>query len=123
MNIKTKTSYHQIIFVVRSKICKVTKHLKPEVWCSPLNYCGGESEWTDVDYCYLMRFNGFDYRDNLGLNAFIRHGDALNAVNHLKDDSINGKFDHKDGYGNLLYRVRKEFKIVEVCIDIKVRDV
>ncbi len=131
MNIPTTGQNSGKLFCLQKRIIDATKHGKTEEWGDAESYCGGEPKWGFEDCSFFIHCNKkyFDLalyceldksRLKKGVCGFYGMDSAKLAKETLEKASQNGEFDSRDGYNNLLYRVRHEYRIVSVEFDIKV---
>lgn len=120
------------LFCLQKRIAEVTEHNNPNgPFISPINYCGGEPKWNfeSCDYITYRSDKGENFKSlyaelssswgESGISGFYSLGSAKLAKEIMEEADLNGKFDHRDGYNNLLYRVRAEYRIMLVEFDIK----
>ncbi len=132
MKIPTTGQNSGHLFCLQKRITDATKHNQTEEWGDAESYCGGEPKWSFED-CYYITYRSnkggvFEalyaelgkLRGETGVSGFYSFGSAELAKEIMEKASQNGEFDHRDGYNNLLYRVRHEYRIVNVKFDIKV---
>lgn len=132
MKIPTTGQNSGHLFCLQKRIVDATKHNQIEEWGGAENYCGGEPKWgfETCDYILYRHDQGGDFAllypeftkswQETGVQGFYSFGSAELAKEIMKKASKNGEFDHRDGYGKLLYRVRYEYRIMSVEFDIKV---
>jgi hypothetical protein len=132
MKIPTTGQNSGQLFLLQSRIVEVTDHNKPNgPFVSPEKYCCGEPKWNFefCDYITYRSDRGDDFKvlyaelskswAEKTVSGFYSFGSAELAKEIMEKASQNGEFDHRDGYWNLLYRVRHEYRIVSVEFDIK----
>lgn len=131
MKIPTTGQNSGQLFCLQRRIIDATKHNKTETWGDAENYCGGEPKWEfeDCSWIFYRLSEGGVFeplakelhvvQNHNGLYGFFSLGSAESAKEIMEKADQNGEFDHRDGYRNLLYRVRSEYRIVSVEFDIK----
>lgn len=131
MKIPTTGKNSGKLFCLQKRITDATKYNQTEEWGDAENYCGGEPKWEFED-CGFLKYSDKKYFDltlycelnkawqKKGVCGFYNMDSAKKAKEIMEQASQNGEFDHRDGYRNLLYRVRHEYRIVSVEFDIKV---
>lgn len=119
------------LFCLQKQVVDATKHGKTEEWGHAENYCGGKPKWAFESCGYILYRPdmGDDFKalyadliiswGETGVYGFYSLGSAELAKEIMENASRNGEFDSRDGYNNLLYRVRHEYRIVLVEFDIK----
>ena len=133
MKLPIQGSLKGTIYVLQSRVTKVTKYDNPkgELGC-PRAYCGGTPTWhisgcnwilyrpdESPEYKQIGKELSLSY-GRFGVNGFRNKKTAKAAKKIMETLDDQGCFDDKDGYSNLLYRVRKEYRIVKVSVDTKV---